>query len=97
FLKKKERQPVGEKSAGCVFKNPPGDSSAGLLLDQAGFKGKSLGGVAFSSLHANFLVNTKQGTATQALELMSQARDAVQAMSGILLEPEVRIVPCQPL
>ncbi|MCR4667017.1 MAG: UDP-N-acetylmuramate dehydrogenase [Desulfovibrio sp.] len=97
FLMKKERQPVGEKSAGCVFKNPEGGPSAGQLLDQAGFKGKRHGGVAFSDLHANFLINSHHGTAREALELMKEARDAVEARTGIVLEPEVRIIPCQPL
>ncbi len=54
FLKKKSKQPVTAWSAGCVFKNPAPDMSAGKLLEQAGFKGKKLGGMAFSSWHANF-------------------------------------------
>lgn len=61
FLKKKSKQPVTAWSAGCVFKNPAPDMSAGKLLEQAGFKGKKLGGMAFSSLHANFLINEGEG------------------------------------
>ena len=91
FSKKKSTQPVLEKTAGCVFKNPEG-FSAGKLLDEAGFKGKTLGGMAFSELHANFLVNKGQGTGTEALELLNMATQAVLNKSGVILETEVIIL-----
>lgn len=56
-------QPVRSWSAGCVFKNPPEGTSAGKLLDEAGFRGKRLGGMCFSEIHANFLVNEGKGSA----------------------------------
>ncbi|MCR5814348.1 MAG: UDP-N-acetylmuramate dehydrogenase [Desulfovibrio sp.] len=93
FLAKKASQPIALASAGCLFKNPASGPAAGKLLEDAGFKGRELGGVAFSDLHANFLVNKGNGTASQALELMQLAQEAVERMSGIRLEPEVRIVP----
>ena len=92
FAKKKATQPVLEKTAGCVFKNPEGHS-AGKLLDDAGFKGRELGGMAFSEMHANFLVNKGDGTASQALELMTQAQVAVAEKFGVTLKPEVIILP----
>lgn len=91
YLKKKATQPVTAKSAGCVFKNPP-DKSAGLLLDQAGMKGKTVGGMAFSDIHANFLVNLGSGTATEALELLEMGKKAVQDKFDITLETEVIIL-----
>lgn len=91
---KKARQPVSARSAGCIFKNPPSGPSAGMLLDQAGFRGKTLGGVAFSGLHANFLVNTGSGTATEACSLVRAARDAVYEHFGVLLSMEVKALPC---
>ena len=94
FFKKKSKQPVTAWSAGCVFKNPTPEMSAGRLLDEAGFKGRKLGGMAFSSLHANFLINEGKGSATAALALLQEAREAVRQRFGIELEPEVRIVPC---
>ena len=94
FFKKKSKQPVTAWSAGCVFKNPSPEMSAGRLLDEAGFKGRKLGGMAFSTLHANFLINEGKGSATAALDLLQEARDAVRQRFGIELEPEVRIVPC---
>ena len=60
----------------------------------AGFRGKKLGGMAFSEMHANFLINEGRGEAEAALTLLREARDAVRSRFGIVLEPEVRIVPC---
>ncbi|NDV25448.1 UDP-N-acetylmuramate dehydrogenase [Desulfovibrio sp. JC010] len=91
FEKKKATQPVTAKTAGCVFKNPEGHS-AGKLLDDAGFRGKNLGGMGFSKMHANFLENKGGGTAEQALELMAQASEAVAEKFGVTLKPEVIIL-----
>jgi UDP-N-acetylmuramate dehydrogenase len=91
MIKKKSRQPVTKHSAGCVFKNPVGDS-AGLLLDRAGYRGKRLGGVAFSEMHANFLVNDRKGTSEQAVELITEARQAVLDTFGVALDMEVKVV-----
>lgn len=86
-------QPVRAHSAGCVFKNPDPavtDQSAGKLLDAAGFRGKPHGGVSFSSMHANFLVNNGSGTATQAFELLDMAQTEVARQFGVVLEREVQ-------
>ena len=91
YGKKKATQPVTAKSAGCVFKNPAG-KSAGLLLDQAGMRGQVLGGMAFSKLHANFLVNLGSGTCAQALELLDLGRRAVLACFGVELETEMVVL-----
>lgn len=92
MARKRVTQPVTAWSAGCVFKNPEGHR-AGKLLDQAGMRGKRLGGMAFSELHANFLVNLGQGTASQALELLETGRAAVRDRFGIALETEVIVLP----
>lgn len=94
FFEKKSRQPVCAKSAGCVFKNPGQGISAGKLLDEAGFKGKQYGGMAFSPMHANFLINEGKGTAEAALLLIAEARETVLRKTGHRLELEVRVVPC---
>lgn len=91
LAQKRAAQPVAAASAGCVFKNPLPESPAGKLLDAAGLKGKRLGGMIFSPLHANFLVNEGKGTSAEALELMDLAKQAVFARFGLALEPEVRI------
>lgn len=89
--KKKAGQPVTAASAGCVFKNPSPETPAGKLLEAAGYRGKRLGGMVFSPVHANFLVNEGTGTSAEALELMDMAKQAVFARSGVTLETEVKI------
>jgi UDP-N-acetylmuramate dehydrogenase len=94
FLRRKRAgQPVAARSAGCVFKNPHPEHPAGRLLEEAGLRGRQCGGMSFSPLHANFLVNAGQGTFAQAMELIAAAREAVERRSGFSLELEVRIWP----
>lgn len=93
FNEKKSRQPLSSWSAGCTFKNPPGGLSAGKLLEEAGFRGRRLGNMIFSPVHANFLVNAGGGTAAQALELIDAARNAVRRRHGVSLALELR-TPC---
>jgi len=88
---KKRTQPVFERSAGCAFKNPEGDF-AGRLIDAAGCKGMRVGGIAVSTVHSNFLVNKGNGTAAEYIELMNIVKEKVAEHSGIVLEPEIRIV-----
>ncbi|XPV76811.1 MAG: UDP-N-acetylmuramate dehydrogenase [Desulfovibrio sp.] len=94
--KKNATQPVTARSAGCVFKNPEGHS-AGLLLDRAGFKGYKKGVMAFSEMHANFLINTAprgtRGSSDDALELIASAQEKVLNMFDVTLETEVIILP----
>jgi UDP-N-acetylmuramate dehydrogenase len=89
--RKKTTQPILERTAGCVFKNPENES-AGKLLDQAGFKGRKNGGMAFSTIHANFLVNKDHGTGSQAMELLDEAVAAVKDKFNVTLEHEVVIL-----
>lgn len=94
FFKKKSTQPIKAWSAGCAFKNPAPDTPAGRLLEEAGFKGKKYGGMAFSNVHANFLVNEGKGSASAAFELLEQAQQAVYARSGVHLEREIKVLLC---
>lgn len=91
YDKKRATQPVTARSAGCVFKNPEG-RSAGLLLDKAGFKGATCGGMAFSDIHANFLINLGDGTSDQAMELIKEARRTVKEQFDVTLEMEVIVL-----
>lgn len=91
FAEKKLKQPISEKSAGCVFKNPK-DALAGMLIDEAGCKGMSLGGIEVSSVHANFFINKGEGTASDFIDLMDKVASAVNRKFNIMLEPEIRIV-----
>jgi UDP-N-acetylmuramate dehydrogenase len=87
---RRENQPGGA-NAGSVFTNPPADS-AGRLIDAAGCKGRRRGSAFVSPKHANFFQVDDGGTAADVLGLMEEVRRAVQQTSGVLLEPEVRLV-----
>lgn len=93
YAKKQQSQPVTAWSAGCVFKNPAPDAPAGRLLDEVGLRGFRLGGMAFSAMHANFLINEGNGTFAQAMELIDMAREKVSQRFGHALEMEVRLWP----
>jgi len=85
------RQPRGVPNAGSIFKNPPGNF-AGRLLEAAGMKGHRIGGAAFSKQHANFIVNLGGARAADVHALIEMARAKVNESSGVLLEPEVKLV-----
>lgn len=92
FLKKKRlSQPLGKLSAGCVFKNPPGDF-AGRLIDSAGCKGMRVGDVEVSSVHANYFINKGRATCRDFIGLMETVRERVKEHSGVTLEPEIKII-----
>jgi UDP-N-acetylenolpyruvoylglucosamine reductase len=85
--KRQESQPR-EPSAGCIFKNPPGNS-AGRLIDECGLKGERVGGAEVSAVHANFIINRDRATATDILELIRRVRARVKEKRGVDLQPEV--------
>jgi UDP-N-acetylmuramate dehydrogenase len=86
--KRRASQPLGQKSAGCIFKNPPG-ASAGRMIDELGLKGLSVGGARVSDRHANFFVNAGHATAADMLSLISDVRQRVHSAFNIELENEV--------
>ena len=88
---KKATQPLALASAGCVWKNPPGDF-AGRLIEKVGLKGKRLSGAEISSKHANFIVNRGGAAAVDVLALMDMTRERVHAQFGITLENEIRLM-----
>lgn len=98
---KKQSQPMGERSAGCCFRNPtlqadiPGigrrgeRASAGLLIDRAGGKGLRIGGAAVSSHHANFLTAEPGARARDVTRLMDHIAALVHERFGVTLRREV--------
>lgn len=91
---KKRTQPMRERSAGCVFKNPIVNGerqSAGKLIDEAGGKGERVGGVQVSEVHANFFVTSPGASARDVCELMDLVGRRVFNHAGVKLEPELVI------
>ena len=83
-------QPYNLPNAGCAFKNPPA-GYAGRLIEDAGLKGISVGGIEISMLHANFLVNKGTSDSKEALRLMSHVTKTVYEKFNVRLKPEIRI------
>lgn len=88
---RQEHQPIGQRSAGSVFRNPEGDS-AGRIIDELGLKGRRVGGAQISPKHANFIVNTGGATATDVRALGELVRAAVRRERGVELAYEVEFV-----
>ncbi|MBI3485175.1 MAG: UDP-N-acetylmuramate dehydrogenase, partial [Acidobacteria bacterium] len=86
--KRRASQPLGQKSAGCIFKNPPG-ASAGRMIDELGLKGFHVGDAWVSDRHANFFVNKGTASCADMLALIAAVREKVRSSYGIELEEEV--------
>ena len=89
--KRNSKQPVNLPSAGSTFKRPE-NNYAGALIENAGLKGLSVGGAQVSDLHAGFIVNKQDATAKDIISLMKLVQNIVYDKSGIMLEPEIRII-----
>ena len=86
--KRRASQPLNQKSAGCIFKNPPG-ASAGKMIDELKLKGHRVGDAMVSDRHANFFVNAGQASCSDMLKLIDDVRERVRAAYGMELENEV--------
>ena len=89
-------QPSGIKTFGSTFKNPDDPRaegrSAGVLLDEAGCRGLTVGGARFSEKHANFVENMGEATTADVIALMAEGRRRVRERFGVTLEPEVQLL-----
>jgi UDP-N-acetylmuramate dehydrogenase len=92
--------PFNQPCCGSVFKNPAGPSwkredgprTAGQLVEAAGLKGFTIGGVQVSPMHANYFVNTGGATAADVRRLIAHVQQAVNERFGVRLEPEVKLI-----
>ncbi len=95
LARRRDTQPIDQRSCGSVFKNPPGDRAA-RLIDSAGLKGTRSGSATISQKHANFIETRGDATAADVLALIELARSEVASRFGIELETEVRFVGRSP-
>ncbi len=90
WIVKKAGQPLSHLHVACMFKNPRG-MSAGMLIDQAGLKGISVGGAEISQRHANFIIAHDGATSQDVLRLIDKVRARVAERLGVELENELEI------
>lgn len=90
FRRRLSQQDNTLPNAGCIFKNPAGES-AGRLIDLCGLKGKKTGGALISRRHANFILNQGDASAHDVLRLMDIARKRVSKEFSFTLQPEIKI------
>lgn len=88
---RRKKQPLNYPSCGSVFKRPAG-YYAGALIEEAGLKGKQIGGAMISPKHAGFILNTGKATAADIYRLICQVEDTVMKRFGVKLEREVKLI-----
>jgi UDP-N-acetylmuramate dehydrogenase len=84
-------QPYHLPSCGSVFRNPEPQKAA-WLIEQSGLKGRRIGGAEVAQMHANFILNRDNATATDIFNLIDYVRNEVYHRWDVLLEPEVRML-----
>lgn len=90
--KRKQTQPYGSMSAGCMFLNPS-CGNAGAIIDKCGLKGLKIGGAEVSHVHANFLINSGDASCHDMQALIATIKEKVEEATGIKLCSEVRYIP----
>jgi UDP-N-acetylmuramate dehydrogenase len=88
---RKAGTPFDQPCCGSVFKNPGGPRTAGVLIDEVGLKGFTIGGAQVSTMHANYFVNTGTATASDVLKVIDHVRKAVAKKTGVELDLEVKV------
>ncbi len=89
--RRREKQPLEFPSAGSTFKRPEGHF-AGKLIQEAGLMGYAVGDAMVSTKHAGFVVNTGKASASDIYAVICHVQETVLEMSGVRLEPEVRLI-----
>jgi UDP-N-acetylmuramate dehydrogenase len=88
---RRERQPLGQPSAGSVFLNPEG-GAAGEIIERCGLKGARVGDAMVSPVHANFIVNVGRASAADVRALIEKVREEVLRREGVELREEIVMV-----
>ena len=89
--RRKDKQPLEYPSAGSAFKRPNGDFAA-RLIEVSGLKGLRVGDAMVSPKHSGFIINAGKASSDDVLQLMERVRSRVYQDSGIMLEPEIRVI-----
>ncbi|MBW2599178.1 MAG: UDP-N-acetylmuramate dehydrogenase [Deltaproteobacteria bacterium] len=88
---RREKHPLAYRSAGSVFKNPPG-CPAGKMIEEAGLKGLRVGDAEISGKHGNFIVNMGNAKAGDVITIINTVQKKILSERGILLETELKII-----
>ena len=89
--KRIETQPINTNTCGSTFKNPQG-YKAWQLIKESGCCGLKVGGARVSDKHCNFIVNDCNAKSSDVIQLIKLIQEKVFIKTGILLEPEVKII-----
>ncbi len=92
FRWRKAGTPFDQPCAGSTFKNPGGNKTAGMLIDEVGLKGFRMGGMQVSPMHANYFVNLGNATAADVLRLIDHVKKTVAKKTGVELELEIKVL-----
>jgi UDP-N-acetylmuramate dehydrogenase len=92
FRWRKAGTPFDQPCAGSTFKNPGGNKTAGMLIDEVGLKGFRMGGVQVSPMHANYFVNLGNGTAADVVRLIDHVQKTVAKKTGVELQLEIKVL-----
>ena len=92
FRWRKAGTPFDQPCCGSTFTNPGGAKTAGMLIDECGLKGHTVGGLQVSTMHANYFVNKGNGTASDALKLIEHVRKTVAKKTGVDLQLECKVI-----
>src|SRR5881396_941988 len=89
---RKAGTPFDQPCCGSTFTNPSGTKTAGMLIDECGLKGFTIGGAQVSTLHANYFINKGNATASDMLKLIEHVRKTVAKKTGVELELECKVI-----
>ena len=92
FRWRKAGTPFDQPCCGSTFTNPSGTKTAGMLIDECGLKGYTVGDAQVSTLHANYIINKGNATASDVLKVIDHVRKTVAKKTGVTLELECKII-----
>ncbi|HLQ68007.1 MAG TPA: UDP-N-acetylmuramate dehydrogenase [Gemmatimonadales bacterium] len=92
FRWRKAGTPFDQPCCGSTFINPSATKTAGMLIDEVGLKGFTIGGAQVSTLHANYIINKGTATASDVLRVIDHIRKTVAKKTGVTLELECKVL-----